>query len=53
VPEADAYQLELDDFAAAAAGERPPLLGRADAVAQARTLEALYRSAMGGGAVRP
>ena len=32
VPEADSYRLELDDFAAAAAGERPPLLGRDDAV---------------------
>ena len=39
------YGLELRDFAAAVAGERPPLLGRADAVAQARAIEALYAAA--------
>jgi predicted dehydrogenase len=44
VPQGDSYRLELDDFAAAAAGERPPLLGRDDAVGQARTIEALYQS---------
>ena len=48
VPEADSYQLELDDFAAAARGEREPLLGRADAVGQARVIDALYRSADSG-----
>ena len=53
VPHADAYQLELDDFAAAAAGERPPLLGHADAVGQARTLAALYESAERGVAGAP
>lgn len=36
---------QLEDFAAAAAGERPPRFGRADAVSQARTLERLYASA--------
>jgi predicted dehydrogenase len=51
VPQADAYRLELDDFAAAAAGEAP-LLGRADAVGQARTLEALYESAERGEVIR-
>jgi predicted dehydrogenase len=45
VPAADAYRLELENFAAAAAHEAPPLLGRDDSVAQARTIEALYRSA--------
>ena len=45
VPEGDSYRLELDDFAAAAAGEREPLLGRDDALAQARVIDALYRSA--------
>jgi predicted dehydrogenase len=45
VPEADAYRLELEDLAGAAAGDREPLLGRADAVGQARVLEALYESA--------
>ena len=52
VPPADSYTLELEDFAAAAAGEREPLLGRADALAQARMIEALYRSAESGEAVR-
>jgi D-xylose 1-dehydrogenase (NADP+, D-xylono-1,5-lactone-forming) len=39
------YQLELEDMGAAIRGERPPLLGRADALGQARTIEALYRAA--------
>ena len=43
------YALELRDFAAAVAGERAPLLGRADAVGQARTIEALYAAAEGEG----
>jgi D-xylose 1-dehydrogenase (NADP+, D-xylono-1,5-lactone-forming) len=51
VPEADSYRLELDDFAAAARGEREPLLGRADALAQARTIDALFRSAESGSVV--
>ncbi len=51
VPAADSYRLELEDFAAAARGERPPLLGREDALAQARVLEALYRSAESGARV--
>ncbi len=41
----DPYRLELEDFAAAVRGERAPLLGRADAVGQARVLDALLRSA--------
>ena len=45
VPQANAYALELEDLAAAVAGERGPLLGRADAVGQARTIETLYASA--------
>ena len=51
VPLVDSYTLELEDFAAAAAGEREPLLGRSDALAQARTIEALYRSAEAGAPV--
>ena len=39
------YQCELDDMAAAIRGQKAPLLGRADAMGQARTIEALYRSA--------
>ena len=53
VPEAEAYLAELEDFAAAVAGERQPLLGRADAVGQARALEALYAAAERGPEVSP
>lgn len=42
------YRLELEDLAAAIRGERAPLIGRADARGQARTIEALYRSARSG-----
>jgi xylose dehydrogenase (NAD/NADP) len=42
---ANSYALELQDFEGAVRGERPPLLGRDDAVAQARVIAALYRSA--------
>jgi len=41
----DAYACELEDFAAAVAGERAPRFGREDAVAQARAIAALYASA--------
>jgi D-xylose 1-dehydrogenase (NADP+, D-xylono-1,5-lactone-forming) len=41
---ANSYALELADFEAAVRGERPPLLSRADAVAQARAIAALYSS---------
>jgi D-xylose 1-dehydrogenase (NADP+, D-xylono-1,5-lactone-forming) len=44
----DPYASELRDFAAAAAGEREALFGRADAVGQARTISALYDSASSG-----
>jgi len=53
VEDADAYACELRDLVAAVRGERPPLLGRADAEGQARTIEALYRSAAEGRAVEP
>ena len=42
------YQCELEDMAAAIRGEREPLLGRDDAMGQARVIEALYRSAEAG-----
>ena len=45
VPEANAYRLELDNLADAIQGRTPQLLGRDDAVAQARAIEALYRAA--------
>jgi predicted dehydrogenase len=48
----DPYACELRDFAAAVAGEHQPLLGRADAVGQARTIAALYRSAATGTRVK-
>jgi D-xylose 1-dehydrogenase (NADP+, D-xylono-1,5-lactone-forming) len=41
----DSYALELENLSDAIRGEGEPLLGRADAVAQARAIEALYRSA--------
>jgi predicted dehydrogenase len=39
------YACELRDFAAAVAGERDPLLGRDDAIGQARAIAGLYKSA--------
>jgi D-xylose 1-dehydrogenase (NADP+, D-xylono-1,5-lactone-forming) len=39
------YACELEDLAAAIAGERPPRWGRADALGQARALAALHASA--------
>ncbi len=42
------YRLELENMGAAIRGEGEALLGRADAMGQARTLEALYRSAATG-----
>jgi predicted dehydrogenase len=51
VPEADSYRLQLDNLADAAEGVAPPLLGRGDALAQARAIDALYRSAETGASV--
>jgi D-xylose 1-dehydrogenase (NADP+, D-xylono-1,5-lactone-forming) len=45
IPAANHYALEIADLEAAARGERAPLLGRADAVGQARAIELLYASA--------
>jgi predicted dehydrogenase len=47
----DAYRLELENISAAILGNGRPLLGRADALGQARTIDALYRSAASGAAV--
>ncbi len=47
----DSYRLELENFADAIRGEAEPLLGRDDAVGQARAIDALYRSAESGEAV--
>ena len=49
----DAYRLQLENFADAAAGLAEPRLGRSDAVPQARTVAALYCSAREGVAVVP
>jgi predicted dehydrogenase len=48
---ANSYRLELENLADAIRGVGEPLLGRKDAVGQARTIEALYRSAATGTAV--
>jgi predicted dehydrogenase len=44
----DSYMLEAENFSAAIRGEAEPLLGRADALGQARTIEALYAAAESG-----
>jgi D-xylose 1-dehydrogenase (NADP+, D-xylono-1,5-lactone-forming) len=43
-PGANSYRLELENLADAIQGRAPQLLGRDDAVGQARTIEALYRA---------
>ena len=48
IPEGRMFALELENFAAAVAGDAPQLLGRADALGQARAIDALYRSAAEG-----
>ena len=48
----NAYRLELEDVGRAIRGEGPPLLGREDAMGQARTLDGLLRSAETGQPVR-
>jgi D-xylose 1-dehydrogenase (NADP+, D-xylono-1,5-lactone-forming) len=48
---ANSYRLEAENLSAAIRGEAPPLLGRGDAVGQARALQALYRAADSGNAV--
>ena len=42
------YRLELENVSAAIRGEGPLLLGREDAIGQARTIDELYRSAVAG-----
>jgi D-xylose 1-dehydrogenase (NADP+, D-xylono-1,5-lactone-forming) len=50
VERVDSYRLELENLSDAVRGAADPLLGREDAVAQARVIEALYRSAASGAA---
>jgi xylose dehydrogenase (NAD/NADP) len=45
---ADSYRLELENLSDAIRGEGQPVLGRDDAMAQARALDALHRSALSG-----
>jgi xylose dehydrogenase (NAD/NADP) len=49
MPDVDKYRLELENLARAIRGDEEPLLGRDDALGQARTIDALYRSADSGG----
>jgi D-xylose 1-dehydrogenase (NADP+, D-xylono-1,5-lactone-forming) len=51
IERANSYRLEAENFSAAIRGEAKPLLDRADAVSQARTIEALYRAADEGSSV--
>jgi D-xylose 1-dehydrogenase (NADP+, D-xylono-1,5-lactone-forming) len=44
----DSYRLQLENMSAAVRGQAEPLLGREDALGQARAIEALYRSAAEG-----
>jgi D-xylose 1-dehydrogenase (NADP+, D-xylono-1,5-lactone-forming) len=47
-PAGNSYRIELENFAAAVRGLAEPLLGRADALGQANTIDALYKSASQG-----
>ena len=49
----DSYRLELENLSDAIRGAGTPLLGREDALAQARVLEALFRSVDAGAPVAP
>jgi len=48
---ANSYRLEAENMSAAIRGEAPLLLGREDAIGQAKTIEALYEAAGNGRAV--
>jgi D-xylose 1-dehydrogenase (NADP+, D-xylono-1,5-lactone-forming) len=50
---ADSYRLEVENLSDAIRGAAEPLLGREDAVGQARAIEALFRSAATGTSVSP
>jgi xylose dehydrogenase (NAD/NADP) len=45
IPAKNPYAAELENLAAAIRGEAPPLIGRDDALGQARALQALYAAA--------
>jgi len=46
IPQEDSYRLELENVSDAIRGDAPLLLGREDALGQARALEALHASAL-------
>jgi D-xylose 1-dehydrogenase (NADP+, D-xylono-1,5-lactone-forming) len=48
VEHVDSYRLELENLSDAVRGKAEPLLGRDDAIGQARTLEALHEAATSG-----
>jgi len=48
VERVNSYRLEVENLSAAIRGEAPPLLGRDDALGQARAIEALYAAADSG-----
>jgi xylose dehydrogenase (NAD/NADP) len=49
----DSYCLQVENMSAAIRGRGTPLLGRSDAIGQARAIEALYEAAERGAAVTP
>jgi predicted dehydrogenase len=49
IEDVDRYRLQGDNVSRAIRGLEQPLLGRDDALGQARTIDALYRSAESGG----
>lgn len=51
VDPADSFVRELENFAGAVTGRAEPLLGRDDALGQARTIDALFRAAETGASV--
>jgi D-xylose 1-dehydrogenase (NADP+, D-xylono-1,5-lactone-forming) len=51
VPYEDSYRLELENLSDAIRAEGEPLLGLADAMGQARTIEALHASTLSGSQV--
>jgi D-xylose 1-dehydrogenase (NADP+, D-xylono-1,5-lactone-forming) len=48
VEQANSYRLQLENMSDAIRGEAEPLLGREDALGQAKAIDALYRSAAEG-----
>jgi predicted dehydrogenase len=53
IEDVDRYRLQMENLGDAIRGEGEPLLGRTDAVGQARVIDALYRSAVSGVPVSP